>query len=207
MAKIEVYNLRKEKVDEIELKDDIFNVPVKSHILHRVVVAQLANRRAGTASTKGRSEIKLSKRKLWRQKGTGRARVGAASSPIRRGGGVAFGPKPRKYIIRVPKKIKRLALKMALSDKYGESRLLVLQELKLPRIKTKDFLELLKTFSIDKALFVTNGKERNFELSSRNVPGIKVMRYEGLNVYDLLRYEYLVMERAAIEKVQEVLSP
>ncbi len=207
MAKIEVYNLRKEKVDEIELKDDIFNVPVKSHILHRVVVAQLANRRAGTASTKGRSEIKLSKRKLWRQKGTGRARVGAASSPIRRGGGVAFGPKPRKYIIRVPKKIKRLALKMALSDKYGESKLLVLQELKLPRIKTKDFLELLKTFSIDKALFVTNGKERNFELSSRNVPGIKVMRYEGLNVYDLLRYEYLVMERAAIEKVQEVLSP
>lgn len=207
MAKIEVYNLRKEKVDEIELKDDIFNVPVKSHILHRVVVAQLANRRAGTASTKGRSEIKLSKRKLWRQKGTGRARVGAASSPIRRGGGVAFGPKPRKYIIRVPKKIKRLALKMALSDKYGESKLLVLQELKLPRIKTKDFLELLKTFSIDKALFVTNGKERNFELSSRNVPGIKVMRYEGLNVYDVLRYEYLVMERAAIEKVQEVLSP
>ena len=207
MAKIEVYNLRKEKVDEIELKDDIFNVPVKSHILHRVVVAQLANRRAGTASTKGRSEIKLSKRKLWRQKGTGRARVGAASSPIRRGGGVAFGPKPRKYIIRVPKKIKRLALKMALSDKYGESKLLVLQELKLPRIKTKDFLELLKTFSIDKALFVTNGKERNFELSSRNVPGIKVMRYEGLNVYDVLRYEYLVMERSAIEKVQEVLSP
>ena len=207
MAKIEVYNLRKEKVDEIELKDDIFNVPVKSHILHRVVVAQLANRRAGTASTKGRSEIKLSKRKLWRQKGTGRARVGAASSPIRRGGGVAFGPKPRKYIIRVPKKIKRLALKMALSDKYGESKLLVLQELKLPRIKTKDFLELLKTFSIEKALFVTNGKERNFELSSRNVPGIKVMRYEGLNVYDVLRYEYLVMERAAIEKVQEVLSP
>jgi len=206
MAKIEVYNLRKEKVDEIELKDDIFNVPVKSHILHRVVVAQLANRRAGTASTKGRSEVKLSKRKLWRQKGTGRARVGAASSPIRRGGGVAFGPKPRKYIIRVPKKIKRLALKMALSDKYGESKLLVLQELKLPRIKTKDFLELLKTFSIEKALFVTNGKERNFELSSRNVPGIKVMRYEGLNVYDVLRYEYLVMERAAIEKVQEVLS-
>ncbi len=207
MAKIEVYNLRKEKVDEIELRDDIFNVPVKSYILHRAVIAQLANRRAGTASTKGRSEVKLSKRKLWRQKGTGRARVGAGSSPIRRGGGVAFGPRPRKYIIKVPKKIKRLALKMALSDKYSESKLLVLQELKLPRIKTKVFVEVLKTFSIDKALFVTNGKERNLELSSRNLPGIKVMRYEGLNVYDVLRYEYLIMERAAIEKVQEVLSP
>ncbi|MBW2067021.1 MAG: 50S ribosomal protein L4 [Deltaproteobacteria bacterium] len=205
MATIDVYNIKKEKVSQIELSDDVFNVPIKEHVLHEVITSQLLERRAGTASVKGRSEVKTSGRKLWRQKGTGRARVGDASSPTRRGGGVAFGPTPRSYSRRVPKKVKKLALRMALTDKLRNDQLVVLQEFDLPEIKTKRFIEVMEEFQVRKALIVTDGKTENLEKSSRNVPWVKVMRYEGLNPYDLLSYEHLFMVQSAVPKIEEAL--
>jgi len=205
MATIDVYNIKKEKVSQIELSDDVFNVPIKEHVLHEVITSQLLERRAGTASVKGRSEVKTSGRKLWRQKGTGRARVGDASSPTRRGGGVAFGPTPRSYSRRVPKKVKKLALRMALTDKLRNDQLVVLQEFDLPEIKTKRFIEVMEEFQVRKALIVTDGKTENLEKSSRNVPWVKVMRYEGLNPYDLLSYEHLFMVQTAVPKIEEAL--
>ncbi|MFO7987697.1 MAG: 50S ribosomal protein L4 [Desulfatiglandaceae bacterium] len=206
MTQLDVYNLNKEKVAEVELKDPVFDVPVKGHLLHQVVVSQLAARRSGTAATKGRSDVRASGGKLWRQKGTGRARVGAASSPTRKGGGVAFGPAPRTYTKRVPKKIRKAALRMALSDKVRENQLIVVDDFSLPEIKTKRFVETMQRFEVDKALIVTREKSVNLEKSSRNVPQVKVMRHEGLNVYDVLKYDHLFLERPAIEKIEEALG-
>ncbi len=207
---VDVYNLRREKVGERELNEEVFNVPIKKHILHQVVVSQLAARRAGTASTKTRGEVSYSGRKLWRQKGTGRARVGDAGSPIRRKGGVAFGPKPRKYILKVNKRVKKLALRMALTDKLKNNCLIVIDNLELPEIKTKKFIEVMKRFELmdgkenkNKILLVTDEKRENLEKSSRNVPGVKVLRQEGLNVYDILNHDYLLLEEPAIDKIEE----
>ena len=200
-----VYNLQKDKVSEVELKNDVFDVPVKGHVLHQVVVGQLFSKRAGTSSAKGRSDVKSSGAKLWRQKGTGRARVGPASSPTRRGGGVTFGPSPRKYIQKVPKKVKKGALKMALTDKVHSERFIVVEDLNLSEIKTKIFVELMKKFDVKKALIVTGGRIETLEKSSRNVPWVKVMPYQGLNVYDVLRHDHLIMDMAALEKIEEAL--
>jgi len=205
MTVADVVNLQNEKVSEIELKDEVFAVPIKKHVLHQVVVGQLAGRRAGTAATKGRSEVKCSGNKLWRQKGTGRARVGSGSSPTRRGGGVAFGPSPRDYSQKIPKKLKKSALRMALTDKYQDHHLIVVDNFTLPEIRTKVFVETLKRFSVRKALILTGGKSENLEKSSKNVPFIKVMRYEGLNVYDLLRYDHLFIEQPAVQRIEEAL--
>jgi large subunit ribosomal protein L4 len=205
MATIDIYNLQKEKAGQIELKEEIFGVPVKSHILHQVVVSQLNARRTGTASTKGRSEVKSSGSKLWRQKGTGRARVGDAASPTRRGGGVVFGPKPRKYVTKVPKKVKRAALKMALSDKALNDRLVVLSDFDLPEIKTKGFVEVMKRFDVSKVLIVTETKNENLEKSARNVPRVKVLRHEGLNVYDILNHEHLFLLEPTVRRIEEAL--
>lgn len=205
MTVADVYNLQNEKVAEIELKDEVFGVPIKKHILHQVVVGQLSRRRSGTAATKGRSDVKSSGNKLWRQKGTGRARVGDAASPTRKGGGVAFGPSPRRYAQKVPKKVKKLALRMALTDKAQDRNLTIVQDFTLPEIKTKKFVEALSRFDVKKALIITGGKSENLEKSSKNVPLIKVMRYEGLNVYDLLRYDHLFIEQPAVQKIEEAL--
>jgi len=205
MAVIDVYNLQKEKTSEIELRDDVFNVPIKKHVLHQVVVSQMNNRRSGSASTKNRSAVNISGKKLWRQKGTGRARVGAASSPTRIGGGVAFGPTPRKYTTKVSKKVKKLALSMALTDKLKNSRLVVIQDFQLSEVKTKNFVEIMKLFDVTKALIVTEAKNENLEKSSRNVPGIKVLRHEGINVYDILNHEHILMVQPAVEKIEEAL--
>ncbi len=206
MTVLDVYNLQKEKVSEVELKEEVFSVPVKKHVLHQVVVAQLAGRRSGTATVKSRSAVKCSSAKLWRQKGTGRARVGSGSSPTRKGGGVAFGPSPRKYDQKVSKKVKKAALRMALSDKVLCDQLIVIDDFSLPEIKTKRFVEAMNQFDVRKALIVTHGKSENLEKSSKNVPRIKVMRYEGLNVYDILNYDSLFLERVAIEKIEEALG-
>jgi large subunit ribosomal protein L4 len=206
MTVIGVLNLQREKVAEVELKDEVFNVPAKRHILHQVVISQLGSRRSGTAATKGRSKVKASGRKLWRQKGTGRARVGSAASPTRRGGGVAFGPKPRKYVYSVPKKIKKAALCMALTNKVQADQLIVIDSFELPEIKTKNFVGIMKVFSANKALIVTEAKLVNLEKSSKNVPWVKVMRYQGLNVYDILKYDYLFLEQPAIGKIEEALA-
>jgi large subunit ribosomal protein L4 len=205
MAVIDVYNLEKEKTSQMDLNEKIFQVSVKKELLHQVVVSQLANRRAGTSSTKGRSEVSRSGRKLFRQKGTGRARAGDAGSPTRRGGGVIFGPKPRKYISKIPKKMGKIALCMALSDKFQNERLFVLSDFDLPKIQTKDFVKVMKTFDVSKVLIVTEQKNENLEKSSRNVPWVKVMRCEGLNVYDVLNHEHLLLVKSTIPKIEEAL--
>ncbi len=205
MPVVDVYNLQGEKTSQLELSEEVFNSPVKTHVLHQVVVSQLLNRRSGTASTKGRSEVRSSGRKLWRQKGTGRARVGDAASPTRRGGGVAFGPVPRKYVRKVPKKVRRSALCMALTDKAQRDRLIVVSDFDLPEIKTRNFVQVMENFNVKQALIVTCGKNEILERSSKNVPGVKVMRYEGLNVYDVIRHEHLLLDQSAISGIEEAL--
>lgn len=205
MAVIDVYNLQGEKTSQVELNEEIFNTPIRAHVLHQVVVSQLLNRRSGSASTKSRSEVKSSGRKLWRQKGTGRARVGQASSPTRRGGGVVFGPVPRKYVRKVPKKVKRSAVRMALTDKFQTDRLIILSDFDLPEIKTKSFVQVMENFKVNGALIVTKDKNENLEKSSKNIPCVKVMRYQGLNVYDILKYDHLFLDQSAISRIEEAL--
>jgi large subunit ribosomal protein L4 len=205
MAVIDVYNLEGEKTSQIELDGDIFDVPIKKHVLHQVVVNQLLNRRSRTASTKTRSEVKGSRRKLWRQKGTGRARAGAASSPTRRGGGVAFGPIPSNKRFNVPKKVRKAALRMALTDKVQSNRLVVVSDFNLAEIKTSNFIQVMKNFEVNKALIITEDKNENLEKSSKNVPWVKVMRYQGINVTDILNYDHLFLVQSAIMKVEEAL--
>jgi len=202
MAVIDVLNNQAEKISEAELSDDIFAVPVKGSVLHEVVTMQLASRRSGTASVKRRSEIRGSGRKLFRQKGTGRARRGNIKSPLLRGGGVVFGPKPKSFAYRVPKKVRKLALKMALSSKMMEDRVIVLDRFGLEQKKTKDFVRVLHTLGANNALIVTDVKDENLEFSSRNVQGVKVLRAEGLNVYDILKYKKLVLLEPSIKQIE-----
>jgi large subunit ribosomal protein L4 len=203
MAVIDVYDINRAKVGETTLRDDIFGIPVQGHIMHEVVTMQLACRRSGTACTKGRSEVRGGGHKPWRQKGTGRARVGSNRSPLWRGGGVVFGPKPRSYAYKVPKKVRRLALKMALSSKLANGQLLILDQYPFEAPKTKEFVKVLENLQVGKALFITAGEDEVLTLSSRNVPYIQVMRTEGLNVYDILKYEYLVVFQPAISQIEE----
>ncbi len=205
MTIIDVYNLQKEKISQLELKEAVFNVPIKKHLLHQVVVSQLLNRRSGSASTKGRSEVKGSGKKVWRQKGTGRARVGTASSPTRRGGGVAFGPVPGIRLRKVPKKIRKAALRMALTDKFQTDRLVVVTDFSLPEIKTMNFVKVMESFEINRALIITDDKNENLEKSSKNVLWVKVMRYQGLNVYDILKHDHLFLVQSALNKIEEAL--
>jgi len=202
MATVDVLNIQGNKVSQAELPDAIFDVPVKKTVLHQVVTAQLAKRRAGTACVKNRSDVTGSTRKLYRQKGTGRARRGDIKSPLLRGGGVIFGPHPRSYEKKVPKKVRKLALKMALTCKLKEAELLILDQFEMAQIKTKDFVSAIQTLNAANALFVTADQDLNLELSSRNVPGVKVMRLEGLNVYDILKYEKLVLLEGAIAGIE-----
>lgn len=206
MPVVDVYDVNHAKVGEVDLPEDIFAVPVAGHILHEVVKMQLACRRAGTASTKGRAEVRGGGRKPWRQKGTGRARAGSSRSPLWRGGGVVFGPKPRSYAYTVPKKVRRLALKMALSSKLAEGKLLILDQYPFDKPKTKDFVKVVNNFQINKGLFVTPEANEVLTLSSRNVPYMQVMRPEGLNVYDILRYEHLVLFQPAISQIEARLA-
>lgn len=202
MSIIDVYNINGEKVSQLELADSIFNVSVKPSVLHEVVTMQLACRRAGSASVKHRSDVKGSTRKLYKQKGTGRARRGDIKSPLLRGGGSIFGPNPRSYSYKVPKKIRKQALKMALSSKTQTNNLLVLDKFELEKARTKGFTSVLDNLKVKKALIVTENVNENLELSSRNVPGIKVMRYEGLNVYDILKYEKLILLETSIKGIE-----
>ncbi|NLI33185.1 MAG: 50S ribosomal protein L4 [Deltaproteobacteria bacterium] len=206
MPTVEVYNTNRDLVGQLELGADVFAVPVKPHVMHEVVLYQLAKRRAGTAKTKGRSEISGGGRKPWRQKGTGRARAGTSRSPIWRGGGTIHGPQPRDYQMRVPKKVRRLALKMALSQKLLDQNLTVLDDLRMERIKTKDFLSMLDRFEISQALVVLSQQDEMVERSARNIPHVKVLKSEGLNVYDLFRYRSLLMTREAVARLEEALG-
>jgi len=202
MAVVDVFNQKAEKVSQVELPDAIFNVPVKASVLHEVVRMQLAGRRAGSASTQHRSDVTASGRKLFRQKGTGRARRGDIKSPLMRGGGTVFGPDPRSYAFKMPKKVRRLALKMALSSKLQDAGLIVVNALELERIKTREFASVLDALGSRNALFVTVAGDPKLELSARNIPNVKVLRVEGLNVYDILKYDKLVLLEPSIKGIE-----
>jgi len=206
VALIDVHNVKGEKIHERDIKDEIFNVFIREDILHQVIRGQLTSSRSGSASTKNRSKVRASSRKLWRQKGTGRARVGAASSPLRRGGGVAFGPLPRDYSLKINKKIRKMALRMALADKYKAGQILVVDNIHLEEKNTGKFFNILKTFDLDNVLIITEREDENLEKSSRNIRSVKLLRAEGLNVYDILSHENLLFIEGAIGKVEEALA-
>jgi large subunit ribosomal protein L4 len=203
MSTVEVKNIKNEKVGEIELNDLIFNREVKPYLLHDVVRQQRAAKRAGTASTKGRGEVKGSSAKPWRQKGTGRARAGNKRSPLWRGGGVVFGPKPRDFSFKLNRKVRQQAISMAISARLQEGNLVVLDDFTMEAIKTKDFVTIMDVLQLDNALIVIDGDNEILSKSSRNVPGYKVMKPEGLNVYDILLHEKLVLLQPAITSLDE----
>jgi large subunit ribosomal protein L4 len=205
MTVIDIYNIQAEKISQMEINEGLFEKSVRKDILHQVVISQLANKRAGNASTKTRAEVKCSSKKLYKQKGTGRARVGGDSSPTRKGGGVAFGPKPRAYLVKVQKKVKKAAIRMALADKLQSDRLVIIEDFNFTGIKTKQFIEVMKKFNVNKALIVTEEKNELLEKSSKNVPWVKVIRHQGLNVYDILNHDHLFLVKSAVSKIEEAL--
>jgi large subunit ribosomal protein L4 len=205
MSSVDIYNTNKEKVSQVELDEKIFDCEVNPHLLYETVKEHLAKRRSGTASTKNRSSVRGGGKKPWRQKGTGRARAGTIRSPLWTGGGVVFGPSPRDYSYRINKKVRKSALRSALSSKLKENNLILVDTIHLPEIKTKTFISLLERLDIQDALIVDDGNT-NLEKSAQNVPLFKVVRPEGLNVYDILKREKLVITQASLEKITRNLS-
>lgn len=203
MPTVDVVNLKLEKVGQVELPDLIYNVELRPHLVHEVVTAQLHSRRAGTACTKTRAEVAYSNRKPYSQKKTGRARAGTRRSPIWRKGGTIFGPKPRDFSWRPPAKIRRSALKIVLSAKLKENEILVLDNFPLTEVKTKTFFTSMKAMGLKKALLVTPAADLNLELSSRNLTDFKVLRVDGLNCYDLLYYDQLVILKDSLSAIEE----
>ena len=207
MPKVTLFDQKGKNVGEIELNDTIFGIEPNQHVLFEAIVMQRASLRQGTHKVKNRSEVAGGGRKPWRQKGTGRARQGSIRSPQWRGGGTVFGPQPRSYSYKLPKKVRRLALKSALATKVQEENILVLDNLAFEAPKTKEFVSFLKDLSVDtKALIVTDAVNDNVVLSARNIPGVTVLDAAGLNVLDLVGHNKLIMTKAAVEKVEEVLA-
>ena len=204
MPKTTLYNIKAEKVGEIELNDLVFGIEANKEAMHTMVVNYLANQRQGTQSTKTRTEVRGGGRKPWRQKGTGRARQGSIRAPQWTGGGVALGPKPRSYRFSVNKKLRRLALKSALSTKVAENEIIVIDDLKLDSFKTKEMAAILKAFEVDNALVVTAGKDDNVVRSAANIPGIETSMAENLNVYDVLKHSKFIVTKDAVSKIEEV---
>lgn len=204
MPKATVYNMKAEKVGEIELSDAVFGVAPNKEAMHTLVVNYLANQRQGTQSTKTRTEVRGGGRKPWRQKGTGRARQGSIRAPQWTGGGVALGPKPRSYRFTVNKKLRRLAFKSAVSAKVLEDEIIVIDELHIESGKTKDFAAVLKAFETDSALVVTAEKDDGVVRSARNIPNVKTTMATTLNVYDVLRYGKFIVTKDAVSKIEEV---
>ena len=204
MAQVAVYDMKGNDVGTVELSDGIFGVEVKEHLIHRVVVAQLANARQGTQKAKTRSEVSGGGKKPWRQKGTGHARQGSTRSPQWKGGGVVFAPTPRDYSQKINKKEKRAALKCALSSRVAEEKLVVLDKLVLDSIKTKSFSDMMKALKLDKALFIINDNDKNIVLSARNIPSVKTAQTNEINVYDILKYKTLVLTRDSLKTIEEV---
>jgi large subunit ribosomal protein L4 len=201
MTVLDVYNINKEKVSQIEVDESVFGAEVKEHLFYEIIRAQLANRRSGTACTKTRGEVSGGGRKPWKQKGTGRARSGSSRSPVWRGGGISFGPKPRDYSYQVPKKVKRVALCSALTKKLKEEKILILDKFELSEIKTKAFKSIMAKLANSRTLIIDDGNE-NLSLSARNVPNVKVLPPQGLNLYDILYYDGLLITLPSLEKIQ-----
>jgi large subunit ribosomal protein L4 len=207
MPKVALYNQNGSQVGEIELNDSVFGIEPNKHVLFEAVLMQRASMRQGTHKTKIRSEVAGGGRKPWKQKGTGRARQGSIRSPQWRGGGTVFGPVPRSYSYKLPKKVRRLAIKSALSSKVLEESILVLENLAFDAPKTKEFTKVLQGLSVSsKALIVTASLEENVALSARNIPGVTVVEANGINVLDVLNHDKLIMTKAAVEKIEEVLA-
>ncbi|MGI5901632.1 MAG: 50S ribosomal protein L4 [Desulfitobacteriia bacterium] len=207
MPKVQVVDMQGTPQGELELNERIFGIEPNVHVMHSAVVAQLANARLGTHSTLGRSEVRGGGRKPWRQKGTGRARVGSIRSPLWRGGGVIFGPKPRDYRKNLPKKVKRLALCSALSSKVKENNLIVVDEIKFEKPKTKDMVNFLDNLKIEKkALLVLEDNDQNVQLSARNIKNVLTARADSLNIVDLLKYDVVVFSKSAVARTEEVLK-
>lgn len=206
MAKIAVYDIDKKQVSEREISENVFNVDVKEYLIHDMVRYQLAKRRQGTADTKGRSEVRGGGKKPYRQKGTGNARQGTVRAPHFVGGGTVFGPQPRDYAFKLNRKVKKSALRSALSVRFKEEKLTVLNALELETISTKNFSELLSRFEISDALVVVEGVNPNVELSARNLKDVKVLRAEGVNVYDIMNYSNLIITEAAVSHLEGALE-
>ncbi len=202
MAAVDVLNSSGEKVSETQLPDQIFNTPIKKSVLHQVVRSQLAAKRSGTAACKTRGMVRGSTRKLFRQKGTGNARAGSVKSPLRKGGGVIFGPSPRSFAFKVPKKVKKLALKMALTSKLEDKTIYVIDDFKLQAIKTRELVTVLNSLDLADLLIVSDDEDTNLLLSSRNIPDVKVIKTEGLNVYDILKFKNLLLVESTIKNIE-----
>ena len=204
MANVSVFNMEGAQIGSMELNDAVFGVEVNEHLVHMAVVQQLANNRQGTQKAKTRSEVSGGGRKPWRQKGTGHARQGSTRAPQWTGGGVVFAPTPRDYSFKINKKEKRAALKSALTSRVQEQKLVVLDELKLDAIKTKDFVKVLTNLNVSKALVVLGDRDVIVEKSAANVPNIKTAEVTSLNVYDIMKYDTVITTKAGVEKIQEV---
>lgn len=206
MAKLDVYNISNKKVGEIELSDQVFNDDVREYLIHEAVKIQLANRRAGTVAVKNRAAVSGSGKKPFKQKGTGQARQGCKRAPQYPGGGVAFGPQPKTYNLSMNKKARRAALRSALSLLFKNEKLTVLDSIQLDSISTKSFANVLKGFSLDKALVITESENRNLELSARNIKNVKVLKTEGLNIFDLMKYQRVIFTESSVRKVEGALQ-
>lgn len=204
MAKVSVYNIEGSQVGEIELNDSVFGVEVNEHLVHMAVVAQLAAKRQGTQSAKTRAEVSGGGKKPWRQKGTGHARQGSTRAPQWTGGGVVFAPKPRTYNVKMNKKERRLALKSALTSRVNENKLIVLDSFNMDEIKTKKFQAVMDNLKVSKALVVMADKNENVVLSARNIPTVKTASVNTINVYDILKYDTMVVTKDAVNTIQEV---
>ena len=204
MANVSVYNMEGKEVGTMELNDAVFGVEINEHLVHMAVLSQLANNRQGTQKAKTRSEVSGGGKKPWRQKGTGHARQGSTRAPQWKGGGVVFAPVPRDYSFKMNKKETRAALKSALTSKVQENKVVVLDELKLDAIKTKSMVNVLKNVNADKALVVLNENDENVVMSARNIADVKTALINTINVYDVLKYNTLVMTKAAVEAIEEV---
>ena len=204
MAKVSVYTMEGSQVGEIELSDAVFGVKVNEHLVHMAVLQQLANNRQGTQKAKTRSEVSGGGRKPWRQKGTGHARQGSTRAPQWTGGGVVFAPTPRDYSFKLNKKEKQLALKSALTSRVAEEKIFVLDALKMDEVKTKKFQAVLDALKVNKALVVLEENDQNVILSARNIPNVKTAQTNTINVYDILKYDTLVITKDAVSKIEEV---
>lgn len=207
MPKVALYNVSGAQVGEFELAESVFGIEPNAYVLHDAVVMQLASQRQGTSKVKTRSEVRGGGRKPWKQKGTGRARQGSIRSPQWKGGGIVFGPTPRSYAFKLPRKVRRLAIKSALSSKVIAEEIVVLDQLSINQPRTKDFIAILKNLKADrKALVVTSTFDENVALSTRNIPGVKFLAADGINVLDVLGYDKLIITQEAVKKVEEVLA-
>ena len=204
MAKVSVYNIEGKVVGDMELNDAVFGVEVNEHLVHMAVVSQLANNRQGTQSAKTRAEVSGGGRKPWRQKGTGHARQGSTRAPQWTGGGVVFAPKPRDYSFKMNKKEKNIALKSALTSRVAENKIIVLDSIKFEEIKTKNMVAVLDNLKVNKALVVLNDNDQNVVLSARNIPNVKTASTNTINVYDILKYDQLIVTKDAVATIEEV---